>query len=213
MPEIKVQCDCGQKFKFDVEPVNGQMPFQVKCPACNVDGTAKANLLLQTLPPPRTVTPPPMPPPVPARQPALSMAAPAPMVQSAPAQRYPSAIAAQRPALAAARPQQKSSDASNSLVLGIVGAVVGAALGAGLMYGFFEMAGIRFPLMGTGIGALTGLGARILYRGTDSVLGAISGGIAAAATVGAFILMFGEFNPIYFLTVIFSIYFAYRVAA
>ena len=47
--EIKVQCDCGQKFKFDVEPVNGQMPFAVKCPVCGFDGTPRANVILQQL--------------------------------------------------------------------------------------------------------------------------------------------------------------------
>ena len=29
MIELKVHCDCGQKYKFDVEPVNNQMPFTV----------------------------------------------------------------------------------------------------------------------------------------------------------------------------------------
>lgn len=51
MPELKVQCDCGQKYKFDVEPVNGRMPFTVNCPACGVDGTQKANALLQQMTP------------------------------------------------------------------------------------------------------------------------------------------------------------------
>lgn len=45
--EIKVQCDCGQKFKFDVEPVSGRMPFAVKCPVCGLDGTPRANVVLQ----------------------------------------------------------------------------------------------------------------------------------------------------------------------
>jgi hypothetical protein len=44
--ELKVVCKCGQKFKFDVEPVNGRMPFAVNCPVCNGDGTAAANALL-----------------------------------------------------------------------------------------------------------------------------------------------------------------------
>jgi hypothetical protein len=47
MLELKVQCDCGQKYKFDVEPVNNRMPFTVKCPICGLDGTEKANALLQ----------------------------------------------------------------------------------------------------------------------------------------------------------------------
>ena len=46
MIEIKVQCDCGQKYKFDVEPANGRMPYHVTCPVCGLDGTKKANALL-----------------------------------------------------------------------------------------------------------------------------------------------------------------------
>lgn len=51
MPELKVQCDCGQKYKFDVEPVNGRMPFTVSCPVCGADGTQKANAILQQMAP------------------------------------------------------------------------------------------------------------------------------------------------------------------
>src|SRR3954452_614355 len=46
MLEIKVQCDCGQRFKFDVEPLNGRMPYAVNCPLCGLDGTEKANATL-----------------------------------------------------------------------------------------------------------------------------------------------------------------------
>ena len=61
MPELKVQCDCGQRYKFDVEPVNGRMPFKVTCPVCGMDGTEKANGLLHELafsPPPPPAAPP-----------------------------------------------------------------------------------------------------------------------------------------------------------
>src|SRR6266481_5999145 len=47
MLEIKVQCDCGQRYKFDVEPVDGRMPFTVNCPICGSNGTEKANEILQ----------------------------------------------------------------------------------------------------------------------------------------------------------------------
>jgi hypothetical protein len=54
MITVKVQCGCGQKFAFDVEPVNGRMPQPVKCPVCGADGTAAANeIIARTLPPPR----------------------------------------------------------------------------------------------------------------------------------------------------------------
>jgi hypothetical protein len=65
--ELKVVCQCGQKFKFDVEPVNGRMPFTVNCPACNANGTAAANALLATqlaaAPPAVAAPPPPIAPP------------------------------------------------------------------------------------------------------------------------------------------------------
>lgn len=63
--ELKVVCQCGQKFKFDVEPVNGRMPFTVNCPLCNADGTATANAMLAEFlasQPPPLAMPPPAPP-------------------------------------------------------------------------------------------------------------------------------------------------------
>jgi hypothetical protein len=45
--EIKITCGCGTKFKFDVTPVNGRMPFPVACPSCGADGTEQANKILQ----------------------------------------------------------------------------------------------------------------------------------------------------------------------
>ena len=73
--------------------------------------------------------------------------------------------------------------------------------------------GFRFPLMGTCIGALTGLGARILYKGTDSTLGAIAGLVALLATGGTLFLLFGEFSVSFAISMAFSVYFAYRVAS
>lgn len=47
--EIKIHCDCGQKIKFDAEPVNGRMPWEVTCPVCGASGTAKANHVIAQL--------------------------------------------------------------------------------------------------------------------------------------------------------------------
>ncbi len=221
MTELKLQCDCGQKYKFDVEPVNGQMPFRVTCPICGVDGTAKANVLLQSQAPPAFVAAalaaaPPTPPPVPVSAglrintaPPPAPAAAAPAAQAG--QRYPAAGMPRNPM--AARPPQPKAAANSNLLLGVVGALVGAAIGGGLMFGFAAMTGIRFPLLGTGVGALTGLGARILYRGTDTALGAISGGLAAVATVGSLYLIYGEFPILNIISVLVSISVAYRVAS
>src|SRR5690348_15586525 len=41
--EIKIECGCGTKYKFDVEPVNGHMPSAIACPNCGTNGTMDAN--------------------------------------------------------------------------------------------------------------------------------------------------------------------------
>jgi hypothetical protein len=43
MMTVKIDCDCGQRYAFDVEPVGGVLPTAVACPACGADGMAKAN--------------------------------------------------------------------------------------------------------------------------------------------------------------------------
>ena len=43
---VKIQCACGQRYAFDVEPVNGRLPAPVHCPKCGVDGTAAANQII-----------------------------------------------------------------------------------------------------------------------------------------------------------------------
>lgn len=40
---IKIQCPCGTKFAFDVEPSGEEMPVAVACPDCGADATGQAN--------------------------------------------------------------------------------------------------------------------------------------------------------------------------
>lgn len=40
---VKIQCSCGQRYAFDVEPVCGRMIASVACPVCGTDGTPAAN--------------------------------------------------------------------------------------------------------------------------------------------------------------------------
>src|SRR5580765_1598338 len=56
--ELKIQCGCGTKYAFDVEPRNGRMPTPIACPSCGTDGTYTANEMLakMVLPAPATVT-------------------------------------------------------------------------------------------------------------------------------------------------------------
>lgn len=100
-----------------------------------------------------------------------------------------------------------------NLGLGMLGAFLGAGLGAGLMYAFYMLAGFRFPLLGVGIGLLTGYSARLLFKGTDHTLGIISAVIALLAVVGTLYLMYGEFPIISIISVIVSVSVAYKMAA
>ncbi|HTR41817.1 MAG TPA: hypothetical protein VMH87_09405 [Pseudomonadales bacterium] len=43
MVPVKIECDCGQRYAFDVEPVDGRMPAAIVCPTCGADGTPAAN--------------------------------------------------------------------------------------------------------------------------------------------------------------------------
>jgi hypothetical protein len=217
--EVKVVCNCGQKFAFDVEPVNGRMPVSVSCPGCGRDGTQAANDVLVLHFPNQA-------PPIPvaiAVQPAvaavpiasagrlqINRSAPAAAVAPPPLA-APELITSARSPVRAAAPKPKAGK-EYSLGLGIAGAILGAALGVGLMYGFFAMTDFRFPLMGTAIGALTGLGARILARGTDMTLGAIAGAIAFLATGGTLYLMFGDIAAAFILSMIVSVMLAFKIA-
>ena len=50
MMEVKIQCGCGTRYKFDWEPAAGLLPGAVQCPRCGVDGTAAANDIIRQRP-------------------------------------------------------------------------------------------------------------------------------------------------------------------
>jgi hypothetical protein len=195
MIPIKLQCGCGQKYAFEVEPANNQMPSAIVCPVCGTDGTAAANqVIAQTLAA--------SPPPVAAR---VRMAAVPPQIEAppVPAARVPIAV----------KPTAKPSAGEFNLGLGILGAFLGALAGAGAMFAFYRWAGFRFPLLGVGIGVLTGFGAKLLYRGTSNALGVASGSIALVAVVGTLYLMYGVFPIVSIISVAVSVSFAYRISS
>jgi hypothetical protein len=199
MIPVKILCGCGQKYAFDTEPVNGQMATTIACPVCGADGTAAANLVIsQTL---AAQASPPAPPPV-ARLRTVMAATPV----ASPAMAAP-------PSIRPASPAPAKASGEFNLGLGFLGAIVGAAIGVGAMYGFYEWAGFRFPLLGCGIGILTGFGARLLGRGTGSTLGIIAGVIALISVVGTLYLMYGEFPIISIISVAVSVSFAYRLSS
>ncbi len=52
--EIKIQCACGSRFAFEVQPVYGRMPGPVACPRCGCDHTETCDrqIALNLAPPP-----------------------------------------------------------------------------------------------------------------------------------------------------------------
>ena len=107
----------------------------------------------------------------------------------------------------------EATSGEHNLGMGILGAFSGALIGVAVMYGFFRLAGFRFPLLGVGIGYLTGFGAKLLFKGTDNALGIISAVIALISVVGTLFLMYGEFPMISIISVVVSVSIAYRVAS
>src|ERR1043166_5684233 len=78
---IKLECECGQRFAFEVEPVNGRRPTPVECPACGMDKTVTANEVIAQNAEPRFRAPhasdEPVPISIPAHAPAPAKVAPA----------------------------------------------------------------------------------------------------------------------------------------
>ncbi|HZF00340.1 MAG TPA: hypothetical protein VE344_00415 [Methylomirabilota bacterium] len=213
--ELKVVCGCGQKYKFDVEPVNGRMPMTVNCPSCGVDGTHTANnVLAESFPN--------QPPPIPVAMAVPTATAAAPIASGLRINSIAPATISAPPPLTAPRPiaplkplstAPKAPSKDFNMGMGILGAFLGAIVGGVLVYGFYEWVGFRFPWSGIGIGALSGYGARWLGRGTHTTLGIIAGGLALASVLGAFYLMYGEFAIFNIISIILCVGVAYRVAS
>ena len=108
---------------------------------------------------------------------------------------------------------ENTTDDRFNITKGVLGALLGAGLGAGAMFAFYAFAGFRFPLLGVGIGVLTGFFAKMLFKGTDKTLGVISAGIALVSVVATLFLMYGAFPLMSVISVIVSASVAYRIAS
>lgn len=103
---------------------------------------------------------------------------------------------------------------NNSFILGVVGAFLGAAVGVGLLYGFYALTDVKMPLIGTVSGALTGFGARLLYRGTSSTLGAMSAAVAFVCIGVTLFLLFGILGMMFSVISLFvAVSLAFKIAS
>lgn len=200
--ELKIQCSCGSKYKFDVEPVDGRVPAPLSCPNCQASWTEHANAMIaQTLGLPVPVAPAVRVAVAPA-MPASSVSAPAkvvlrigghtatadPVVPASapePASAAPPTSPARHmpyvPTIAPVVDEYKSGDFGR----GFLGAAVGALFGGIAYYLLFVHTDVRLKLIGLGVGVLAGFGARLFGKDRSKELGVIAAVLSIVMIVGA----------------------------
>lgn len=195
--EIKIQCDCGQKFKFDAEPVDGRMPWEVNCPVCGASGTDKANgIIAQAAPTTAFVDEPPAAaqfsspiaaaetvPTGEAPKPRLTIRHHAPAPATTPAAPQPP-VPRPMPMRAAPAVRSEAPSTNTMFFRGVLGAFIGALVGMGVWFGLVIATGYQIGIVAWGVGALTGFGARIMGKDGNTALGVVSALFAAFAILG-----------------------------
>jgi hypothetical protein len=181
LTEIKIQCDCGTKYKFEVEPLKGRMPQRVFCPGCGFEGTGAANEQLQVK-----------------LAPAPSVAgktAPIPQLPR-PAENIPASAVEVLPATPLPRRLLSGSDATSRraeglqrsgrshFLAGLTGAILTGAVGALAWFFLVKVTGYQIGFAAWGVGLLVGSGTRALGR--EGGLG-----LAVAAAVCALVAVAG----------------------
>jgi hypothetical protein len=161
---IKVQCGCGTRYSFEVEPQGGVMPFRVNCPSCNADGTEAANQIIAQTPEAEQKT-----------QPRLRMqetAAPAPAAAAVPRLPIPAPVAG-----AAVRRLQAEARQTRRIGWMIAGVLLSilAVLGAWVWYslvGSKPQLAFSMKIAGAASGWHTQFleGGKILLAGADRVI-------------------------------------------
>jgi len=205
--EIKIECSCGSRYKFDVEPVNGRSPTSLACPNCQASWTDHANAMIArqlgvTASPPLVATPTPAPavatvsagtmaPPAPSapkfalrlssHAPSEASAAPSATAEPAPA---PASTGRHMPRVVTLDPVLEPQVSMGNFGKGVLGAALGAILGSGVYYLLFIHTSVRLKLIALGIGFLAGMGARLLSKDRSKELGAIVAVVAVACIVG-----------------------------
>lgn len=188
LTEIKIQCDCGTKYKFEVEPLQGRMPQRVFCPGCGFEGTGAANEQLQLkCPAARTVAPKTTPipqAPIPPR-PAESIAASA--LEVLPAAPLPGRQFAASGSHAGRFGESPRASRSRFLA-GLTGAILTGAVGALAWFFLIKVTGYQIGFAAWGVGLLVGTGTRGLGREGSRGLAVAAAVCALAAVAGGQLL-------------------------
>lgn len=167
--EVVVPCDCGTRFSFEVEPVEGRLPAgaELLCPTCQKDGVPLANRVIgESL--------------------RKAAAAQARLEEAQPKKKK--IFGRSREKNESAKPEQvhipyhdpfanarsKGDDdvyAGPNKVRGMIGAAVGGAVGAAAWAAVVYITGYEIRYVAVGVGALVGLCSRKFGGGRDYFLG------------------------------------------
>jgi hypothetical protein len=188
--EVKVECDCGQRFAFEVEPVDGGMPLQVFCPSCGIEGTNRANAVIQKK---------------------LVLESTPPAAPSSEAPKLRLSRHAEMPVAAADAPPPRPTvdvppdravllkgDAGSAERLkkvpkvyrepdakrGAIGAVIGAVIATAVWWVLWKSSGAAFGVMAIAVGWLAGFGARLMGRTEGQKMALMTAGIALTFIFG-----------------------------
>ncbi len=162
--EIKILCQCGAKYKFDVEPINGQLPAPVQCPVCHADGTSAANALIaeKLAALPRAV-------PVPVPTPAVVVASSIRLGAAAPVE-SPVPMPQAPPAISPPKKRQKEYTGPSNM-RGIIGAAVAGLVGMILWAVLIIATNREIGWVAWGVGGLVGFGAKTFGKGESDQIG------------------------------------------
>jgi hypothetical protein len=191
--DVVVPCDCGTRFSFSVEPVNGRLPegAELLCPKCGKDGVPLANRVIgedlrrlqrdeawkakqngDQQPPKKNGW-------------LKREKNPETKKEAAQPDLYSSSYAAE-----AHDPYEKGLKKSKeddsvyhgpNRVKGVIGALIGGLIGAVLWAASVYLTGYEIRYVAIGVGALAGLGSRTLGGGRDYHLGLFASACAFAA--------------------------------
>jgi hypothetical protein len=189
--DVVVPCDCGSRFTFSVEPVNERLPegAELLCPSCGKDGVPLANRVIgETL-----------------RKIQRQQAALAPIAEQAPQKKSlwlkrtkkkseepapdpfaqaAAATEAARDPFSRAREKDESVYSGPNKTKGLIGALLGGLVGAIAWTAMVYFTGREIKVVALGVGALAGLGSRLIGGGRDYHLGLFASGCALVAILG-----------------------------
>jgi hypothetical protein len=177
--EVVVPCDCGSRFCFEVEPVNGRLPAgaELLCPSCNKDGIPLANRVIadnlrkvaqqvegslesQIL-----------------KKPRLGRSKKVPKTQEPESFEH----AHRDPFAQARRSGMEEAYSGPNKLRGMIGAVLGGAVGAATWAGVVYLTGYEIRYVAVAVGALVGLATRTIGGGRDYHLGLFATACALVA--------------------------------